>query len=238
MVKDLKCDAVMEKLKGMANPDAVAGMARFGINPDNNLGISVSILRQLAKYIGKDHGLAIELWSTGIHDARMLACMVDESKMVSEEQMEDWVKDFNSWDVCDTCCGTLFDKTDLAYHKVVEWSHRDEEFVKRAGFALLAWLALHDKKADDERFIEFFPLIKREATDDRNYVKKAVNWALRHIGKRNLTLNKIAINTAQDIHKMDSKSARWIASDAIRELTSKKIQERLEKKEEKKKNNL
>ena len=144
--------------------------------------------------------------------------------------METWVKDFDSWDICDQVCSNLFDKTPFAYRKVIEWSNREEEFVKRAGFVLMATLSVHDKKADDKKFEQFFPIIKREANDNRNFVKKAVNWALRQIGKRNISLNKKAIKTAKEIQKMDSKSAKWIASDAIRELTNEKIQKRLKSK--------
>lgn len=223
----MQSEEVLEKLKSMANPEAVEGMARYGINPDRNLGISVSKLREIAKEIGRNHDLALQLWDSGIHDARMLAAHVDDHNQVTEEQMENWVKDFDSWDVCDNCCGHLFDKTRYAYKKAVEWSGREEEFVKRAGFALMAWAAVHDKKSDDSRFEDFFPIIKRGSTDDRNYVKKAVNWALRNIGKRSINLNKKAVETARAIQKIDSKTARWIASDAIRELTSEKILKRL-----------
>jgi 3-methyladenine DNA glycosylase AlkD len=170
----------------MADPKAVEGMARYGINPKNNLGVSVTTLRKLAKEIGKDHQLAQQLWSTGVRDARMIAVLIDEPKLVTEEQVESWVKDFNSWDVCDHCCGNLFDKTDFAYNKAFQWSKRKEEFIKRAGFALMAWLAVHDKETNDKQFERFLTTIKRESNDDRNYVKKAVNWALRNIGKRNL----------------------------------------------------
>ena len=147
--------------------------------------------------------------------------------MITEKQMESWVKTFDSWDVCDQCCSNLFDKNILAYRKIVEWTRRDEEFVKRAGFVLMATLAVHDKKAKDATFLEFLPIIRRESVDTRNFVKKAANWALRQIGKRNLNLNKKAIETAKMIQEMDSKSAKWIASDAIRELTSEMVQKRL-----------
>ncbi len=225
----MKYEKFLKKLQSMSDPKAVKGMARFGINPNNNYGISVSTLRKLAKETGRDHQLAQRLWSTGIRDARMIAALIDEPKLVTEEQMERWVKDLNSWDLCDHCCGNLFDKTEFAYKKAVQWSKRKEEFVKRAGFALMAWLAVHDKKAGDGQFEKFLTIIERESDDDRNHVKKAVNWALRNIGKRNLPLNGKAIKTAKDIKKMDSKCAKWIASDAIRELTSEKVQERLKK---------
>jgi 3-methyladenine DNA glycosylase AlkD len=155
--------------------------------------------------------------------------MIDDSKAVTEEQMEAWVKDFDSWDVCDQVCMNLFDKVPLAWKKVRDWSQREEEFVKRAAFALIACLAWHDKKSEDKKFTELLPVIVGGATDERNYVKKAVNWALRHIGKRNLSLNKAALDTAKEIQKIDSKAARWIAADAIRELNSEAVQRRLAK---------
>jgi 3-methyladenine DNA glycosylase AlkD len=225
----MQVDDILSQLKALANPEAVAGMARFGINPEHTYGISIPTLRQMAKKIGKHHELAQQLWASGIHEARILASMIDRPAEVTEAQMEAWVKDFDSWDVCDQCCGNLFDQTAWAYRKAVEWSARDEEFVKRAGFALMAYLAVHDKKVADEAFSQFFPLIQREATDSRNFVKKAVNWALRQIGKRNRNLNTQAIETAHQIQQLDSKAARWIAADALRELTSDKVQQSLKK---------
>jgi 3-methyladenine DNA glycosylase AlkD len=222
-------DQIIQKLKSLANPKNVEGMARFGINPNNTLGISVPVLRDIAKEAGKDHQLAQELWASGIHEARILACFIDKPEMVTELQMESWVKDFDSWDVCDLCCSDLFDRTKFAHQKAVEWSGREEEFVKRAGFTLMAALAVHDKKASDADFLKFLPIIKRESTDERNFAKKAVNWALRNMGKRNLDLNKMAIKTAEEIQKIDSKSARWIAADALRELTGEAVQKRLNK---------
>jgi 3-methyladenine DNA glycosylase AlkD len=214
---------IIIKLKSHSNHKNVEGMARFGINPKNTLGVSIPIIRKMGKEIGKNHELAQQLWSSGIHEARILAGLIDDFKLVDEEQMEKWVKDFDSWDVCDQVCMNLFDKTKYAYKKAMEWSSRKEEFVKRAAFALVASLSVHDKKAKDEDFLKFLPIIKRESTDERNFVRKAVNWALRQIGKRNNKLQKAAIKTAKEILKIDSKSARWIASDAIRELESKKI---------------
>jgi len=217
----------IEKLKSLADPAAVAGMARFGINPDNTYGISIPALRKMARDIGKDHTLAQQFWQSGIHEARILAGMIDEPEKVTGEQMEEWATEFDSWDVCDQVCSNLFDKTEFAYQKAHEWSRRKEEFVKRAGFVLMAALSVHDKRAGDEKFMEFLPLIKREAVDDRNFIKKAVNWALRQIGKRNLNLNRAAIETAKEIQGIDSKAARWIASDALRELTDEKTLKRL-----------
>ena len=218
---------VMGRLKALSNPEAVEGMARYGINSNNTYGVSIPNLRKMAKEIRVNHKLAQQLWASGIHEARILASMVDDSDMVTEEQMESWVRDFDSWDICDQCCMNLLQNTRFAYEKAAEWSSREEEFVKRAGFALMACLAVRDKKADDEKFESFLVIIKRESFDIRNYVKKAVNWALRQIGKRNLFLNRKAIETAREILEIDSKSARWIASDAIRELTSQAIQQRL-----------
>jgi 3-methyladenine DNA glycosylase AlkD len=223
----MECEDILRRLKSLASPEAVAGMARFGINPQNTYGISVPVLRKLAREIGLDHLLAQQLWSTGVHEGRILAGMVDEPRLVTEEQMEQWAADFDSWDVCDQCCGNLFDKTEFAYRKAIEWAARDEEFVKRAGFALMAWLAFHDKRAPDEAFLEFLPVIKRESVDGRNYVKKAVNWALRQVGKRNPALNIMAIETAREIQATGSKAGRWTASDALRELTSEAVRERL-----------
>ena len=223
----MQCNDVLEKLKTLSDPKAVEGMARFRINPENTYGVSIPNLRRIAKEVGVDHALAQQLWVSGIHDARILASMIDDPKIVTEEQMESWVKDFDSWDVCDECCMNLFVKTRFAYQKASEWSSNDKEFIKRAAFVLMACLAVSDKKAVDIKFEPFFPLIKREAGDNRNFVKKAVNWALRQIGKRNLNLNKRAIEIAKEIQRMDSRSARWIASNAIRELTSHAVQERL-----------
>ena len=218
---------IIKKLKSLSDPDAVKGMARFGINPKTAYGVSIPNLSKIARETGPNQYLAQQLWMSGIHEARILACLIDEPELVTETQMDRWVKDFDSWDVCDQCCSNLFDKTPFAYQKAEAWSKREEEFVKRAGFVLMAALSVHDKMATDEGFAKFLPMIKREATDERNFVKKAVNWALRQIGKRNLNLNKMAIKTAEEIKQIDSKSARWIAADAIRELTSEAIQNRL-----------
>lgn len=220
----------MKKLKAKARPDQLEGMARFGMTPEGRLGVSVPDMRKLAKELGKDHELALDLWKTGAAEARMVAAMIDEQGKVTEAQMEDWVKDFNSWDVCDQVCMNLFEKTPLAWKKIRDWSTREEEFVKRAAFSLIACLAWHNKEAPDETFINLIPVIKEETTDERNFVKKAVNWALRNIGKRNPKLNNIALKAAKEIQNMDSKFAKWIASDAIRDLTSDATKRRLKKK--------
>ncbi len=218
---------VVKVLEEFRSPESLEGMSRFGINVKNTLGIPIPILRDLAREIGKNHSLALELWKTGLHEARILAGFVDKPEEVTKAQMEEWVSEFDSWDVCDQVCSNLFDKTRFAVEKVKEWTKRDEEFVKRAGFVLMASIAVHDKKAHNSLFISFLPNIKRAADDERNFVKKATNWALRQIGKRNLTLNKAALKTARQIEKMDSKAANWIAMDATKELMGAGVQSRL-----------
>jgi 3-methyladenine DNA glycosylase AlkD len=218
---------ILRRLEKLSNPKNVAGMARFGINPHKTYGISIPHLRRLAKEIGTDHRLAGQLWGSGIHEARILASLVDGPGFVSEAQMDKWVGDFDSWDVCDQCCINLFGRTKFAYRKAAQWSKRKEEFVKRAGFALMATLAVHDKDAPDETFVKFLPAIQRASTDERNFVKKAVNWALRQIGKRNRYLNRRAIEAAQELQALDSRAARWIGADARRELSSAAVQRKL-----------
>jgi 3-methyladenine DNA glycosylase AlkD len=225
-----RVNGILQTLRSLAGPEAVEGMARYGINPKHTLGISAPILRNMAKEIGSDHNTALALWKTGVREARTLAALVDEPNSVTEAQAERWARDLDSWDICDGLCNCLLRKTAFAHSKAVEWSTREEEFVKRAGFVLMACLAVHDKQSPDKIFSGYLPLIKREAVDERNFVKKAVNWALRQIGKRNIELNKRAIKAAESIVRIDSKSARWIARDALRELRSAAVQERLKKK--------
>jgi len=220
------CAAILQELHARANPANVAGMAKFGINPQGTLGISIYELRKLAKIIGVQHELALQLWETGLHEARILASYIDDPASVTEAQLERWVADFDSWDVVDQVC-ELIAKTPLAYAKIFEWSTRPEEFVKRTAFALIAELAVRDKQATDEQLAQFFPVIVRAANDERNFVKKAVNWALRNLGKRNLALNAQAIATAREIQALGTRPARWIAADALRELTSEAVQARL-----------
>jgi 3-methyladenine DNA glycosylase AlkD len=227
-------EEIIKNLHKLANPENVKGMAPFGINSKNNLGISIYQLRPLAKQIGTNHALALRLWDSKIHDARLLACFIDDPAKVTDDQMDRWADDFDSWDICDQACTSLFDLSPLAYEKVFQWANQEKEFVKRAAFSLIAGLTVHDKIATDQDFEHFFPLIINQAVDERNYVKKAVNWALRNIGKRNSHLNKAALRTAKELQNMDSPSARWIAADAIRELTSLKVQQRLERKKRKK----
>jgi len=216
----LVIEEIIETMRANANPTNVAGMARFGISSEGTLGLSIPFVRSLAKQVGKDHELALALWSTAIHEARILASMVDRPQWVTDAQMEEWVVEFDSWDVCDQVCGNLFNRAPLGWEKAVAWCHRPEEFVRRAGFVLMAYLAVHDKKASDELFLPFFPLIREYAVDERNFVKKAVNWALRQIGKRNATLMPQALALAEELSISSSRSARWIGTDTARELRS------------------
>ncbi|MDD2777874.1 MAG: DNA alkylation repair protein [Methanocellales archaeon] len=222
-------ESVVKELRERAVPDQLDGMARYGMVTEQRMGVSIPEIRKMAKQLDKDHKLALELWNTGIAEARILASMIGDPKKMTEDLMEDWVKDFNSWDICDQVCMNLFEKTPFAWKKILDWSERREEYVKRAAFALIACLACHDKNAEDSRFVDLFSVIKLGATDERNYVKKAVNWALRNIGKRNVELNRRVIEFAEELLETDSKAARWIAKDAIRELESEPVQKRLKK---------
>ena len=204
-------------------------MARFGIDTTRAVGVSVTQLRRFARDLGHDHELAAALWASGVHEARLLASLVDEPAMVSEAQMEAWVADLDSWDVCDGVCGNLFDRTPFALDKAVEWSTLEPEFEKRAAFALMASAAVHRKDLPDAAFASLLPVIRAQAIDERNYVKKAVSWALRQIGKRSSGLNSRAVRTAERIERIDSPAARWVARDALRELRSDAVQARLRK---------
>ena len=225
---------IIKKLEPLGTPENVAGMARFAIITKKAFGVSAPNLRALAKEIKKQtkdrHKLALELWETEIHEARAIAYLIDDPKEVTEKQMDSWVADFDNWAICDGTCGHLFCRSEFAYKKVLEWSEREEEFIKRAGIVLIAWLAVHDKKADDEKIAQFLPILESKADDERNFIKKAVNWSLRQIGKRNLNLNKLAIESAEKIKSQNTKSARWIAADALRELTNEKVKEKLKRK--------
>jgi 3-methyladenine DNA glycosylase AlkD len=210
--------SIIQRLHDNSDPSALAGMRRFGIDTSKALGVKIPVLRKLARSIPRDHDLALQLWKTGIHEARILASMIDDPAHVTQRQIEVWSKDFNSWDLCDQVCGNLFDKTRFAVTSAISFSKRKEEFVKRAAFVLMAEYAVHNKEAPDNVFLQFLPLIEREAYDERNFVKKAVNWALRQIGKRNSLLHKEAVETAMRISRQDHAAAKWIARDALREL--------------------
>lgn len=223
-----KNQQVLDHLRSLENPTNRQGMKRFGINTEHALGISMKTLRGVARSYRKDHELALSLWESGLHEARLLAVLIDDPRQLGEEQLEEWVADIQSWDLCDQACSNLFDKWPGAYHKAREWSQRDEEFVKRAGFVLMAVLSVHDKKAGDDQFIEFFDDIEREADDPRNFVKKTVNWALRAMGKRNATLNEQALQMARKLACSENKTACWVGRHALRELESDKVQRRLQ----------
>jgi 3-methyladenine DNA glycosylase AlkD len=220
----------VRELKRLGEKRNVEGMAHFGIRAKNVFGVSKPKLDELAKRIGKNHELGMKLWESGIHDARLLGVLISEAEKVTAAQMERWVRDFDSWDVCDGSCCHLFAFAEPAWKKAFEWTRREREFEKRAGFALGAYLAVHDKKATDGIYVKFLKTIEREAWDERNFVRKAVNWALRNIGKRNLRLNLAAILSAERIRRQGSRAARWIAGDALRELQSEAVQKRLRRK--------
>jgi len=224
-----KVTTILRELKSKGDTRNVEGMARFGIRSSNAFGVPTPEIHKLGKRLGRDHALAADLWATRNLEARMLASLLDDPRKVTAGQMESWVREFDNWAICDGCCFNLFDKTPFAYEKALEWSGSNEKFVKRAGFSLMAALAVHDKKADDARFLAFLPAILREADDKRNFVKKAVNWAVRQIGKRNLKLNLAAIEVAEELKGRDSSAARWVAADAIRELKSDAVMTRLER---------
>lgn len=214
----MDCAEVVKCLKSQSNKKNVAGMKKSGICTKNLLGINIPVLRTLAKKLGTDHKLAQELWKTGIHEAKILASMIDDPTLVTEKQMDNWVKGFDSWDVCDQVCMNLFHKVECIYKKIFEWSKRKNEYEKRAAFTLMAVLAVHSVKFIDRDFEDFFLTIKKGAGDPRNYVKKAVNWAIRQIGKRNRKLNKSATKLAESILRMELPTAQWIAKDALKEL--------------------
>jgi 3-methyladenine DNA glycosylase AlkD len=213
---------LLAALRAQANPTNVAGMARYGINTAGTLGVPIPVIRRLAREAGRSHALAAELWASGIHEARILATLVEEPARATRRQMNQWARDFDSWDVCDQACQNLFRYTPFAWAMAAAWAGARPEFVRRAGFSLMAGLAVKDKTAPDEDFEALLPLIAAAATDERNLVKKAVNWALRAIGKRNPRLRRAAIAAAGDLLAIDSPAARWIARDALRELRARK----------------
>ncbi len=226
-----KLKHILDQLHALANTKSLPGMARFGIETSGGrLGISIPYLRKIAKTTGKDHELALALWDTAIPEARILATMIDDPAQVTSTQMNTWVRDLNSWDICDQACSNLFDKTPFAWEKIGEWAADESEFVRRAGYVMIACLAVHDKGAPDQSFTALFSIITAGASDPRNFVKKAVNWAIRTIGKRNLPLNKAAITLSEEILAINYNTAHWIARDALRELRSEKVQARLRKK--------
>jgi 3-methyladenine DNA glycosylase AlkD len=222
-------EAIIGTLQKHYSKRNIEGMARYGIRSAKAFGVNTPTIKSIARGIGKNHELALQLWKTEYLEARAIAFLIADPKLVTPQLMNRWVRDFDSWAVCDGTCGNLFRKTEFAYDKVFEWAGRKEEFVRRASFTMMAALAVHDKKRKDEDFLQFFPLIKRYSIDERNFVKKAVNWALRQTGKRSRYLNKEVLKLAREILQLDSPAARWIARDAIRELTNPKILNRLKR---------
>jgi len=224
-------DELLGRLRALADSDNVRGMARYGISPEGTLGVPMPLLRGIAAELRPArksepdaiHVLAWELWDSGVHEARILAALVDIPALVTREQADAWVADLDSWDVCDQLCGNLLDKTPFAYRAAEEWAADEREFVRRAGFVLMTQLAVHDKKAPDEPFLHFLTVVEHGAGDERNLVKKAVNWALRQIGKRNGILHASAVDVATRLRESGSRAARWVASDALRELTSNEV---------------
>lgn len=214
-------------LKRHATKHTLDGMARYGLPSDNALGVSVADIRLLGKQLGRNHELAAALWKTGCYEARMLTSFVGEPGRITSAQMDRWCRDFDNWGICDTLSFHLFDRTPFAWKKAVQWSASPHEFVKRAGFALMASLVVHDKAAPGPRFLAFLPLIEQGAQDERNFVKKGVNWALRCIGKRDPALNRAAIAVAKRLALSKEASCRWVGKDALRELASPKVQLRL-----------
>jgi 3-methyladenine DNA glycosylase AlkD len=221
---------VVRELKSVADPKVRAKLAYFGVNAPKAYGISAPVLHTFARHIGKDQALAEQLWSTGIHEARILAALIGEPTKITAAQMERWVRDFDSWDVVDTACCYLYAAAKPAWDKIHQWSNRRAEFEKRAAFSLAAYLSYKDKAADDSAFERFLPVIERESYDERKFVRKAVNWALRNIGKRNPRLNAAAIRCAERIRQQNSRAARCIAAEALRELRSEAVQARLRRK--------
>jgi 3-methyladenine DNA glycosylase AlkD len=222
-----RCRALIARMEQIGSPRDAGRLSYWGIQAARAYGLSAPQMHALAREAGRDHALALELWQSGVHEARHIAALTADPALVTESLMEKWARDFASWDVVDTCCCYLFIHTGHGWKMAVAWSRRKEEFIKRAGFSTMAYLAIHDKTAPDAKFLALLPIIEREAGDERNFVRKAVNWALRQIGKRNLRLNRSAIAAGERIRRQDSRSARWIAADALRELRSTAVQERL-----------
>lgn len=214
----MKYGEIITFLKSHYSEKAIRGQERYGISTHKNYCTPMPAIRKLAKKTGRDHALALRLWDSGIHDARILASIVDDPEQVTSSQMDQWTSDFDSWDVCDQTVSNLFSRTAMAHDKAMKWVKSNKEFVKRAGYVMMAALAVHDKKAPDGAFMPFLTWIMNGSIDERNFVKKAVNWALRQIGKRNAALHPLAVRTAGEIAKIDSDSARWVASNALAEL--------------------
>jgi len=222
-----RCLAMLARMGAVGSPRDAQKLSYWGITAAKSYGLSAPQMHMLAREAGRDHALALELWASGVHEARHIAALTADPAQCDEALLERWAHAFSSWDVVDTCCCYLFIHTTHAWKKTRDWSRRPEEFVKRAAFSLMAYLAVHDKAAADDKFLKLLPVIEREAHDERNFVRKAVNWALRQIGKRNMRLNRAAIAAGERIRRQGSRPARWIAADALRELRSAAVQKRL-----------
>ncbi len=222
---------IIEELRQLSDPAKIADLERYAIKTENAFGIRTpeinTFAREVKKLVADRHATAAELWNSGIYEARAVAFLIDDPKQVTPEQMDAWCSDLDNWATVDGACGYLFCRTPYAYDKAFEWAERKPEFEKRAGFSMMAYLAVHDKKAPNEKLIQFLPVLEKHAYDERNFVKKAVNWALRQIGKRNASLNSAAVETAERIREQRSRPAGWIATDALRELQSNAVQEKL-----------
>jgi 3-methyladenine DNA glycosylase AlkD len=214
---------ILREMHALARPSDLEGMARFGIDTTRAIGVHVPQIRVIARRVGHDQLLAEQLWDTAIHEARILASLIGDPRVITRSTMDRWTGDFNSWDLCDACCCNLFDRTPFAWRKIAKWAPAKREFVRRAAFSTLAGLAVHDKQAADRLFLDALPLIERFAFDDRNFVRKAVNWALRNIGKRNARLLPAAVACAERIRAQNTRAARWIAADALRELLAREV---------------
>jgi 3-methyladenine DNA glycosylase AlkD len=212
-----RADEIVREMRALGKHSALEGMGRFGIDTSSALGLNVPTIRAIARRVGKDQSLAEQLWSSGIHEVRILASMVADPRAITRSTMDRWARDFDSWDVCDACCCDLFDRTPFVWQKIPKWAASKREYVRRAAFSTLACAAEHDKKAEDRRFLDGLELVEKYSFDERNFVRKAVNWALRNIGKRNERLLPAAISCAKRIREQDTKAARWIAADALRE---------------------
>ncbi|MTK64509.1 MAG: DNA alkylation repair protein [Methanobacterium sp.] len=223
----MELQELVGRLESLSKPENIEGMARFGITPEKTYAVRIPELRKIAKETGKNHEMALKLWELDFRETKILACMIEDPEMVSSAQMNEWTLEFDYWEICDQCCMNLFSKTKFAYEKIFEWGVHEEEFVKRAAFSLLAVLAVHDKKQADEQFEQYFPLLISASTDNRNFVKKSVNWALRSIGKKNSRLNKSSIDLAEEIFAINTKSSKWIASNALKELRSEKVRKKV-----------
>ena len=228
-IKKMIIPQILTELKKNSDTKNIEQMARFGIFPKKTFGVKMPILRKLAKKIGKNHDLAQDLWKKGFRETQILASIIDEPEKVTLKQIKNWISDFDYWEICDQCVMNLFEKIPFIWDECINFANDEREFFRRTGFVIMARLAVSDKKASDKKFIAFFPLIKKFSTDERNMVKKAVNWALRQIGKRNLALHKEALKIAQEISQINNKTAKWISSDAIRELKNEKIISRIKK---------